>query len=139
MKSYLKYMIAPFLIGLLVGSLLGRFASPWHFLRRMSPEKHEEKMLKHFGSLLKLSPQQKEEIGAVLRSSRDDMDKLMSEFRPKFEAIRTATGTEIRKKLTPEQQVKFDKMHERHERQFQKEKGFPFPPPPPDDMKAGPQ
>ncbi|MCB4755838.1 MAG: hypothetical protein LHV69_02255 [Elusimicrobia bacterium] len=125
MKLNLKQMVIPLLVGLLIGGLLGRFASPWHYFKRIPMGNHEDRILKRFSSKLGLNPQQKEEIKAILTLSRKQTEKLLTDIRPKFEAIRKATAAEIRTKLTPEQQAKFDKM----EKKFQHRRKGPHPPP----------
>jgi hypothetical protein len=116
MKLSMKFAVVPFLAGLLAGSLLGRYASPWYFYRRAPAVNQEERFLKRFSSDLALSSQQKEEISAILKARRAETEKLLAEYRPKFEAVRTSTQDDIRKVLTPEQQKKFDKLLEKRHR-----------------------
>jgi len=122
----MKYVVIPFLAGLLVGGVLGRYFSPWHFYKRMPAGNQEERFLRRFSSELALSPTQKEEIRGILKSSREKTEKLLAEFRPKFDAIRASAAEEIKKLLSPEQQAKFDRLQEKHKRRMKKDGHFPY-------------
>jgi periplasmic protein CpxP/Spy len=56
---------------------------------------------------LKLAPDQHARIDSVLTRGESDIRALMSETRPRFEAIASRTRSEVRAVLTPEQQQQF--------------------------------
>ena len=114
MKPFMKYIVAGFLAGLLVGGIAGRFVSPWAH-RKMGPEKKEARILKRFTSELKLSAEQEEKVRAVLQEKHRQMEPLFKEVHSKFDLVRNSTADEIRKVLTPEQLPKFEAMHKRFE------------------------
>jgi Spy/CpxP family protein refolding chaperone len=64
-------------------------------------------MLSRLDRDLKLTPQQHAQIDTVLTRREADLRALMSETRPRFEAIATRTRSDIRSVLTPAQQQKF--------------------------------
>ncbi len=114
MKPVVKYGVAFFFVGLLVGGIVGRCLSPGFFYRRLPAEKRQERTLKRFGSKLNLNPEQRESIRKILASRREQIDGLLTEVRPKFEAIRNETADEIRKQLNGDQVQKYDEMHKRY-------------------------
>jgi Spy/CpxP family protein refolding chaperone len=64
-------------------------------------------MLKRLDRELKLTPEQHTRIDTVLTRRESDLRALMTEARPRFEAIAARTRTEIQAVLTPAQQEKF--------------------------------
>ena len=98
------------LAGLLAGAAGGWWAGRELFPRRWGWEQRYEKMLERFSSELKLAPEQKEQVKALLEAKRQKMEALRNEVRPRREEIRQSTQSEIRKLLSPEQQTKFDRM-----------------------------
>jgi len=67
---------------------------------------------------LKLDQQQKDQLKAIWKQSRDRYNSLSIEFRPQYEKIRAETDDAIRAILGPEQRQQFDdtlkKMDSRH-------------------------
>lgn len=57
---------------------------------------------------LGLSAEQNEKIHAILESRRGRFEAVMSEVRPRMQALREETDAEIRAVLTPEQAAKLD-------------------------------
>ena len=98
------------LAGLLVGAAGGWWAGRDLFPRRWGWEQRYEKMLERFGVELKLTPEQKEQVKALLEAKRKKMEALRNETRPRWEEVRQSTQAEIRKLLSLEQQGKFDWM-----------------------------
>lgn len=114
MNSNWKPPAAFLLIGLAAGTIIGRFhALRPHGPRNWDDESRYSRMLDRFSYTLSLSAEQKERLASVLEANRKKMRALRAESRPKFEALRSSTREEIRALLTPEQQGKFDAMHER--------------------------
>ena len=119
-------------IALLIGLIVGALAGSWYVKENFTPHWNgrggdfKRHMLEHFSSELSLTPEQKEEVGAIFEKNRPQMMALQAEMRPKFEALRNLTHEEIRKILTPEQQKKFDVMSARFEKRFKDHRGGPF-------------
>lgn len=70
-------------------------------------------MLNRLDRELDLTPVQHARIDTVLTRREADLRALMSEARPRFEAIATRTRTEIQAVLTPSQQQEFAKITQR--------------------------
>jgi hypothetical protein len=70
-------------------------------------------MLQRLDRELDLSKEQHARIDTVLARRETDLKGLMSETRPRFEAIAARTRAEIRSVLTPDQQEKFAKITQR--------------------------
>ena len=70
-------------------------------------------MLERLDRELDLTAAQHARIDTVLTRREADLRALMSEARPRFEAIATRTRTEIQAVLTPAQQEKFAKITKR--------------------------
>jgi Spy/CpxP family protein refolding chaperone len=64
-------------------------------------------MLQRLDRELDLTPEQHARIDTVLTRRESDLRALMTEARPRFEAIAARTRTEIQAVLTPAQQQKF--------------------------------
>ena len=113
MKLEWKQVVISIFIGFSLGATLGwwgsQYSGDWRGKDRYSW------MLERFSSRLDLTPQQKKEIAELLEAKRQSITALRAEIRPRFEEIRNSTRQEIRKRLTPEQQQKFDAMHEEWE------------------------
>jgi Spy/CpxP family protein refolding chaperone len=69
----------------------------------------KERKVEHLDSKLDLTDEQKTRVESILESKHSQAKTIFEESRPKMEALRKSTDTEIRAILTPEQQVKFDK------------------------------
>jgi Spy/CpxP family protein refolding chaperone len=70
-------------------------------------------MLKRLDRELDLTPEQHARIDTVLTRRESDLRALMTEARPRFEAIAARTRTEIQAVLTPAQQQKFAEITKR--------------------------
>ena len=80
----------------------------FHFHRGSAQAQH--RLLDQFSSKLKLTPKQRNQVGAILQAKRQKIDALRAEIRPRFEDLRASTSAEIRRVLTTEQQQRFDVM-----------------------------
>jgi len=65
---------------------------------------------------LDLDPSQREQIGAVLKASRERVGRLQRDVRAQFVSEQRTLREEIRKVLTPDQQQRFDRSLERGRR-----------------------
>jgi hypothetical protein len=79
------------------------------------PPEVRGRMLARLDRELGLSPEQHARIDTVLTRRESDLRALMTEARPRFEAIATRTRDEIGAVLTPEQQKKFAEITKRME------------------------
>lgn len=119
MKLAWRQVLMAFVLGVAVGGVGGRWCAleyggkPWG---RRSPEH----LLQQFSRQLRLTPEQRTQVGAILEAKRQKIDALRAETRPRFDDIRSSTGAEIRQLLTPEQQARYDKMEA--EQQARKER-----------------
>ncbi len=108
-RPWLQLLMA-FFLGAVVGVVGARW-SAWH-----GPHRHWEgkqaqsRMLKQFSSKLHLTSDQRTQVAAILEAKHQKIEALRTEIRPRFEEIRASTSAEIRQRLTPEQQQRFDVM-----------------------------
>ncbi len=125
-----------FLAGLLIGSALTRW-TPGKCAR--SSEKCEmgphakfmkggtarhERMFKRLSQKLELTDEQKQKVKAILDDKHEQIMALHEQTRPKIQALFETSRQEIRKLLTPAQQQKFDKWHEKMKNRMGKMKGY---------------
>jgi Spy/CpxP family protein refolding chaperone len=61
---------------------------------------------------LNLTPEQKEKIEAIMKAKAEKNKAEMEKMRESMKAEMDATTAQIKEVLTPEQQVKFDKLQE---------------------------
>jgi Spy/CpxP family protein refolding chaperone len=102
------------IVALALGFFLGTNYAEWSghemFRRHCAGGDMKTFMLNRLNKKLHLSPDQKNQVAAVLEKNHPAMTALHEQFRPKFQALREATRTEIRQLLTPSQQKKFDEL-----------------------------
>ena len=110
MKLAWKQMFIAFVSGVMVGVVGARWCASYRVHHRWESGQFQTHMLQRFSSKLKLTPEQRTRVAAILDAKRQKIDALRAEIRPRFEEIRTSTAAEIRQLLTPEQQKKFDVM-----------------------------
>jgi Spy/CpxP family protein refolding chaperone len=112
-----KALFVAFLSGLLIGGAAAWFAAPFlRFHHPRDPERMHQRLMKKFSRELNLSDEQARQVDQIFRASREKMKALHDDAFPKFEALRKETQTAIRALLTPDQQAKFDAMHEKWEK-----------------------
>ena len=127
MKRHWK-SIAGSLISIVFGFMLGlsfhswRFRPPPHGFR--GPEHRAERFFNRLARQLSLSNEQRKQARMIFDAQRDEMRRVRAEVFPKFQRLQEAARKEIRKILTPEQQVKFDEMH-KHMRERRRERFGP--------------
>jgi Spy/CpxP family protein refolding chaperone len=102
---------------LIAGILIGAAGTSYAIAHRWRTPFHE-RLLTRFSSALQLTPQQREQVGAILEAKRQRIDALRAELRPQFDELRASTSAEIRALLTPEQQGKFDEMEAKRAQQI---------------------
>ena len=64
---------------------------------------------------LKLTPVQRDSVGAILERFEPRMDSIWQEVRPRFETLRGELRSDINAQLTPEQQRHYAELLERHD------------------------
>src|SRR5689334_17524836 len=107
-----------FLIGLLMGTVLGAVRARSMFRRPTDPAVRQERMLKKFSSRLDLSADQRQTVGQILNTKRTKIDAIFVQMRPQFEAVRQETSDEIKKVLNPDQQKKYEALDAEMEQRF---------------------
>ena len=110
MKLAWKQVTLAFVIGTGMGAAATWAYAPRMFHPHWGSVQFQQHMLEQFSSKLRLTPDQRQHVAAILEAKREKMDALRAEIRPRFEALRTSTSAEIRQFLTPEQQTRFDVM-----------------------------
>src|SRR3989338_1759696 len=125
----LKKIIVSFLIGLLAGAALYKLSAYYcgfHCHGKWGWGMHREfktgKMLEKYTKKLNLTDDQKQKIEKILNDNFQQFKELKSKARPQFEELKSKTHLEIKKILSPEQTVKFEKMIE--ERKKKRKKRF---------------
>jgi Spy/CpxP family protein refolding chaperone len=116
-----KQALLPFVIGLLLGALIA-LAIQNHLLHRFGPGAKPDpaKAVERLSHKLNLSPDQKDKIKPVIEDTFKRMDALREQMRPQFKSIREEARQSIRAVLDPDQQAKFDKICEEHDKRMEK-------------------
>ncbi len=112
-RIHWRQVIISFLLGsILTAGVFQIRRGPWG--HPSDPKMRYQRMLERFSRTLKLTDDQKSKIAVIFESQRQKIDALRSETGPRFEALRQSASDEIRRLLTPEQQLKFDEMEKKH-------------------------
>lgn len=115
----MKKIISSLLLGVLLGVAATQLYSRRH-PRMMDPDTRFKYVVEKFNKRLHLSPEQKTQVEAILKTKREKIDALRAESKPKFEAIRQETRQEISKILNPDQIKKFEELDEEMSRRWHK-------------------
>ena len=110
MNASIRTIACVCLASLALGGASGWYAGREVFPKRWNQKERYQQMLERFGRELKLTPEQKTQVGAILEAKRQKIEALRAEMRPRFQEIRRTTQLDIRRQLTPEQQPKFERM-----------------------------
>lgn len=137
MKPLSLQVIAAFLIGGLLGGLLGARAqrSALHRLWQNGPD--TERMMKKFSGELSLDEGQQDAVKAVLDKYRDKMKVLHADTKARFDGLRLAMRAEIKPLLRPDQQAKFEVMLARWDARHGRPAAAPAAPAPSSTSAAG--
>lgn len=118
-----KKVFLSFLIGLLAGAALYKCAAYYCKFHQhgswgwgMHREFKTDRILKKYTKELDLTNDQKQIIEKILSLNLQKFKELKSQVRPQFEEIKSQTQSEIKKVLTLEQTIKFEKMIEEREK-----------------------
>ena len=118
MKLAWKQIAVAFVAGICAGSfVLDRYGPDLG--RHHGDDRFQQRLLNRFSSKLKLTPDQRSQVAAILESKRQQMDALRKEIRPRFEEIRKTTSAEVSRLLTAEQQEKFNVMQAEQEKRME--------------------
>ena len=121
-------IVGTFLLGVAVGT--GGTYLFWKQQPTPSPSSPQA-LLDDLGRTLELTARQRDEIEIILKRSREAYQELRNQNRPQFLALRDLMREQIREKLTPEQQVRYEKWNReqdaRREQQRQNENGTSNP------------
>jgi Spy/CpxP family protein refolding chaperone len=115
-------LLLVFLLGAASGALgLGLYQARtgWWSARRDSA-RLQQVLLRRLTRELDLRPDQRQQVEALLRESREEFRRLRVEIRPRFRDIRERTRDRIRGILDPEQQARFEALADRWERQAER-------------------
>ena len=126
MKIEWKQVAIAVLIGGAIGFAGARISTPYFLHKRLERGGFKEKMMDRFSKKLNLTSEQREKISSIFESSRQEIQKMQAEIKPRFEEIRTSTNAKIREVLNPEQQKKFDEMEAKWADRIKKFRGGRF-------------
>jgi Spy/CpxP family protein refolding chaperone len=87
------------------------------------------KMLDRFNRTLDLTPEQRTKVAQIFEDKRLKIEAIRNDVGPRFEEVRRNASEEIRRILTPEQQVKFEEMERKHAEMRRRWKDGRGPPP----------
>lgn len=119
-------------VAFLVGGVVGVGGAWWIVPRGVHRWEHgqpQARLLERFTRRLRLTAEQRAQVATILEATRQKIEALRAESRPRFEAIRNSTRAEIRQLLTPEQQQTFDVMDAEFERKMKRFRGHWDAPP----------
>jgi len=127
-----RYLPA-FGLGLLVGVAIGVHLWRWDPFHHPKGGDPTPRIVERFSRDLKLTPEQKTRLTAILEKTRGKMQALQGKSCADFQAIQKETAAAIEKILTPEQRPVFVKMEKKHIARLREKGRGPMgscPPPP---------
>lgn len=103
-------LVLVFLAGFAGGILATRLAVR-HFVREAisHPELIRNKIERELDRTVRLTPDQRTQVHAILVDSQQQLQAVRREFQPQFSSVIRETRARISKVLTPEQQERFEK------------------------------
>jgi Spy/CpxP family protein refolding chaperone len=118
----------------LAGGITGAFVAPKvgrHFMRPPRAEELSRHMLEHLQSELSLTADQATKIRPLIQNTGREMEQLRRETTQRVRARIAETNAEISRLLTPEQEVKFQRLEAEHRRHLHHGEGPDEAPPVP--------
>ncbi|HIJ80178.1 MAG TPA: hypothetical protein HPP76_00550 [Desulfuromonadales bacterium] len=113
MKSFkpVAGIILVFLLGAASGSLITYFVSQSRMesVLKGGPRAREDVILNRLAKRLDLDAQQREQAGAIIHETHEEMRQVRQKWRPQIESVLTDSQLRISSMLRPEQQEKFKK------------------------------
>ena len=133
-RTAILLVAVAFVAGALIGFAGGRVYSIYRLFGRRGPEFDAHGIMRHLDRELNLTPQQHDQIGAIVDRHHKRMQAIADGIRPQMHQELEAANREIEAVLTPEQRTKFDDMHMRMQRFLpghggRHRDGQPAPPP----------
>ena len=111
-------LMATFAGGALVGGAAIAVADRGEVRKSHKIHRHDSKdHLRFMTRRLDLSQSQQDSVEAILGRYKPRMDSIWRQLAPRFETIRDSISNDIRRQLTPEQQVKYTEMLERFDKE----------------------
>lgn len=117
----------------LAGAATGAFVAPnlgRHFMRPPRAEEMSRHMLEHLQSELNLTADQAAKIRPLIEETGQAMDALRRNTTQQVRARMAETNKKIAALLTPEQQIKFEKMEAEHRQRLERARSLGRRPPP---------
>lgn len=112
-KQAIGYLVVIFLLGVALGAGGMYWAQSSDMLVQAKQPPQKKKMpgtVDWLSRELELSPDQKQQLGAILDETRESYDTLWAEIDPKFEVARWAGREKIRTILDVKQKEKFEEL-----------------------------
>ncbi len=117
-------LIVAFLLGAVAGALgFGIYQVRAGYWRPPRGERLQQLVMRRLSHELKLTPDQRQQVEAVVRETGQEFTRLREEVGPRFREIRTRSRDRIRALLNPDQQARFDALVARWERQAERWRG----------------
>jgi Spy/CpxP family protein refolding chaperone len=117
-------LLATFAGGALAGGAAVAVADRGDMRRGHKPHGHDsDDHMEFMTRRLDLTSAQRDSVQAILGRYKPKMDSIWRQLGPRFETIKDSISTDIRRQLTPEQQVKYTEMIERFEKDRQDDEG----------------
>lgn len=88
------------------------------------PQERQERIMKRLTHELALTPAQQAELGPIVRRTHTEIMQLRFRHQPEAEQILTRGITEMKAKLSPEQQTQLDAVHARLLKRWQMSKTY---------------
>jgi hypothetical protein len=116
-RTAILLVAVAFVAGTLIGFAGGRVYSISRlFDRGHAPDSVRSRILHHLDRELKLTPQQRDQIGAIMETHHKRMEQISEGIRPQMRQELDSANREIEAVLTPEQRTKYEAMRMRMER-----------------------
>jgi Spy/CpxP family protein refolding chaperone len=114
-KTKARFVIlAAFALGVIVGGVASNLiTSP----KTAAPPGSVQGALQELERELKLTEEQKEQVEQILSSTRQKYRELQAQVHPRFLAIRDESRSQIKALLTPEQQVLYEQLLSRRDKE----------------------
>lgn len=117
-------LILAFLLGAAAGALgFGIYQVRAGYWGPPRGERFQQFVLRRLTSELDLRPEQRQQVEAILRETREDFARLREELRPRFREIATRSRARIKAVLDAGQQAKFDALADEWERRAERRRG----------------
>lgn len=111
-------LLATFAGGALAGGAAVAVADRGDLRRGHKQHRHgSDDHLEFMTRRLDLTPAQRDSVQAILGRYKPKMDSIWQQLGPRFETIKDSISNDIRRQLTPAQQIKYSDMIERFEKE----------------------